>query len=76
MQFSDLDPTTKGRISGLLEAADALTEQRANHHDDMLDDDRENTRRHHQACHNTCANMARSLQRDAIDLALDEASHE
>lgn len=76
MQFTDLDPTTRGRINGLLEAATTLTEQRVKHHDDMLDDDRENVRRHHQSCHNTCNNMAMAIHKQAINLALTEASHE
>lgn len=72
-QFNDLPSGTRGRISGLLEAANALIEQSTEHHDDKLDDERNSTRNHHQACHNTCHNMAAQLHRDAINLALEEA---
>lgn len=76
MDYTDLTPHTKGRITGMLEAADALTEQRITHHTDKLEDGRDNVRRHHQSCHNTCQNMARRIQRKAIDLAIEEATNE
>lgn len=71
-QFNDLPSGTRGRISGLLEAANALIEQSTEHHDDHLDPDDKNSEHHH-ACHNTCHNMAAQLHRDAINLALEEA---
>lgn len=72
MNIDDLDQRTKGRIDGLLEAADHLIEKRADHEEWKGD----SNDAHHNACANTCSNMAKELQREALEAAMEAVGDE
>lgn len=69
---SELSEDARGRIEGLLDAADTLIEQDVKHHKGKMDDERNSISNHHTACHNTCRNMARDLQQQAIEIAMED----
>lgn len=67
--FARLDPLAKGRINGLLEAADVLA-AKAEYHDDLFEKGKNTT--HHNAARNTANNLSKKLQKRAINVALED----
>lgn len=65
--FYDLDPTVRGRVAGLFEAARML-DVKAEFHNDQLDSTQ--NKDHHRAARNTANNMAANIRREAMDTAL------